>query len=253
MLPIVLRDLAITIFFAGFWDFMLYSNFSPLKERAYSLKFNPAYPKDKQFVHDIFWSIVSTLISSVYEILLLNAWARGVITLHFPTQWWTDAYTIFWILFMPYPRIAHFFTIHRLMHTWNTTTIPDIGAFLYKHVHALHHLSRNPTSWSGVSMHPIESSLYYSAMLIPIYFCAHPIIFLFTKFDLTCAALIGHDGYGSPSTGSHDHWLHHNMVNCNYGENYLPLDWFFGTYAASEADFVEKFGRKFAEKSSKHE
>lgn len=47
----------------------------------------------------------------------------------------------------------------------------------------------NPTAWSGVSMHPVESAAYYSAMLIPVYFGAHPLVMLYTKFDLTIAAL----------------------------------------------------------------
>ena len=31
-------------------------------------------------------------------------------------------------------------------------------------------------------------------------------------------------------------------MNCNYGESYVPLDWIFGSYAGSEADFEAKFG-----------
>jgi sterol desaturase/sphingolipid hydroxylase (fatty acid hydroxylase superfamily) len=62
--------------------------------------------------------------------------------------------------------------------------------------HSLHHESWNPTSFSGVSMHPIESSIYYSTMFLPIAFGAHPLVMLYTKMDLTIAALVGHDGIG---------------------------------------------------------
>jgi sterol desaturase/sphingolipid hydroxylase (fatty acid hydroxylase superfamily) len=34
-------------------------------------------------------------------------------------------------------------------------------------VHSLHHKSYNPTAFSGTNMHPVESTLYYSAALIP--------------------------------------------------------------------------------------
>lgn len=91
-------------------------------------------------------------------------------------------------------------------------------------------------------MHPVESTIYYTAMLIPVFFGAHPLVMLFTKYDLTIAALIGHDGFGYPSTGSHDHWLHHHLVTVNYGENYVPWDYWFGTYAGSEEDYAAKFG-----------
>ena len=45
--------------------------------------------------------------------------------------------------------------------------------------------SRNPTAFSGISMHPVESSLYFSAALIPIFFNTHPLVFLVTKVDLS--------------------------------------------------------------------
>ena len=159
ILPLVLRDLAVVIAVAGGWDALLYSRWSPLRSRAAALKFNPAYPRDAQFVHDIAWALCSTLISAAAEVALLHAWARGVLPggapLPLPAAWWRDGATLAWVLSMPYVRIAHFYCIHRMMHVWGTTTVPDLGAWLYKHVHSLHHLSRNPTSWSGISMHPV--------------------------------------------------------------------------------------------------
>jgi sterol desaturase/sphingolipid hydroxylase (fatty acid hydroxylase superfamily) len=86
------------------------------------------------------------------------------------------------------------------MHKWNTKRIPDVGAWLYRHVHSLHHKSKNPTSWSGISMHPVEGALYYTAALIPVCFGACPLTFWFCKMDLTVGALIGHDGFGFPAT-----------------------------------------------------
>lgn len=67
-------------------------------------------------------------------------------------------------------------------------------------------------------MHPVESFLYYTAMLVPLAAAAllglppaHPIVFLYCKTDLTFAALIGHDGYGWPGAASQAHWLHHHV------------------------------------------
>ena len=97
----------------------------------------------------------------------------------------------------------------------------DVGEFLYRHVHSLHHYAKNPTAWSGVAMHPIESSGYYAAMFLPhqVLWLAqraglaaaagvsiHPIVLLYTKMDLTIAALVGHDGIGYPGGGSQCHW-----------------------------------------------
>jgi sterol desaturase/sphingolipid hydroxylase (fatty acid hydroxylase superfamily) len=224
---ILVRDLVITYLTAGFWDSMMYFVF---REQMRGFKFNPRYPQASQFVHDVFWSTCSTIISSAVEVWILHWYAIGKFsfyTLPEGVQWFQDTATLLWLLSMPYWRLAHFYTIHRGMHPWYTTSIPDVGQFLYKWVHSLHHKSKNPTSWSGVSMHPIESSTYYTAMLIPVLFGAHPLVFLYTKFDLTMAALIGHDGFGAqPGNGSQTHWLHHNNFDCNYGE-VSPFFFFF--------------------------
>ena len=45
------------------------------------------------------------------------------------------------------------------------------------------------------------------------------------------AALIGHDGFGSPpGGGSQAHYLHHALMDVNFGESYVPIDWFMGTF-----------------------
>ena len=57
-------------------------------------------------------------------------------------------------------RGIHFFCVHRCMHPWwgwrNGLAQGDIGAFLYRWVHSLHHKSFNPGPWSSLSMHPVE-------------------------------------------------------------------------------------------------
>ena len=128
-------------------------------------------------------------------------------------------------------------------------------------------------------MHPVESTIYYTATFIPVLLGAHPLIFLFCKMDLNVAALIGHSGFEFPGSGSQPHWLHHAMVNCNCrghvlaafgavpsavphkptphppcsivilspidGENSFPLDYWMGTYAADEADFAKNIAPRF--------
>ena len=107
---------------------------------------------------------------------------------------------------------------------------------------------------------------------------------LYTKMDLTLAALIGHDGFGAPGAASPGHWLHHKLINVNvsrlrvacvgagreaplakisispiphppqYGENYAPVDWLVGSFAADEDDYIARFGKASAEaeKSKAH-
>ena len=83
-------------------------------------------------------------------------------------------------------------------------------------------------------------------MLIPVLFGAHPIVYLYTNLDLALAALIGHDGFAYPGSASIPHWIHHDKMEVNFGENYAPFDWLFGTFAATpdEADRVMAGYRK---------
>ena len=277
---VVLRDLVITYLTAGFCDWK-WSSMGPFHKVYESLKFTPGESHGEtryllgclpvsQLSHDMFWSTCSTLISSAIEVAVLHAWvtkggfgfaapfAAGAMQGASVAQWWTHTPTLVWLFTMPYWRLAHFYCVHRMMHKWHTRSseswllrqVPDFGDFLYKNVHALHHLSKNPTAWSGVSMHPVESTIYYTAMLIPVLLGAHPIVLFYTKFDLTMAALIGHDGYGFPGGGSQPHWLHHAMVDVNYGENYAPFDWLFGTFAATEEDAVKLRAARTARKKT---
>merc|ERR1719174_3028127 len=138
---------------------------------------------------------------------------------------------------MIYWRIVHFHVIHRGMHPWWNRSYGlqqgDIGAFLYRYVHAHHHKSYNPTAFSGISMLPIESIAYLSAALIPLLFrCGcHPWIHLYTKLDLIIGAQIGHDGFDAPGGGSYYHQLHHAYFECNYGDALVPIDlYLFGTF-----------------------
>lgn len=267
VLSIFLRDMLLTWVIAGGWEFCVYSQWSPFSARLRGHKLNPdlpaasskRWPFTNPHAHDAFWSTVSTLIWSAMEVATAHAWAVGRVALPpggaAPGDvWWTGAATLAWLATMPYWRLAHFFWLHRSMHKWfpgrapGTGWCPDVGEWLYTWVHSLHHKSKNPTCWSGVSMHPVESSTYYTAMWLPIVVAAalglpgvHPIVMLCecgggggwgghvwggtlvpvkcslprvlstdTKMDLHFAALIGHDGVGYPGAASQAHWLHHS-------------------------------------------
>jgi hypothetical protein len=52
------------------------------------------------------------------------------------------------------------------MHPWKTKVVPDVGQFMYNHVHSLHHKSYITAPWSGLAMHPVEHLFYYSCTLL---------------------------------------------------------------------------------------
>merc|ERR1712137_403521 len=66
-------------------------------------------------------------------------------------------YVSFWLSFVALWSDFHFYMVHRLIH---------VVPVLYSHVHKVHHYARNPDPWSGMSMHPLEHALFFSAMLL---------------------------------------------------------------------------------------
>jgi len=195
---IVLRDVALMLLYAGLWDWVLLH--SPFAATARGWKYNKDAPSDEQTRRDVFWSTSSTLLSSAQEIALilwwLQAWgppppffaAEGEATLFSVLGVGVGVRTVLlliWSATVKYWRLVHFYIIHRGMHPWwdrkNGLAQLDVGAFLYRHVHSLHLKSYNPTAWIGISVHPLESTAYFSAALIPLAFASgqHPYVCTF--------------------------------------------------------------------------
>jgi len=240
MMPIIIRDLIATAVICGFWDWFLY--FSPAKEKLHKYKINHIYPSMHQIKHDAAVTMFASFTGACVEIGLCHAWATGMINYdadfrgNFLNNFILGSLVTFW-------RIPHFHIMHRGMHPWRTTSIPDVGKFLYRNVHALHHKSYNPTAFSGTNMHPVESTLYYTAALIPCLWGGHPILALTAIIDCAIGAWLGHDGFQWPGSGDYFHMLHHKHFDCNYGALHIPLDWLFGTYAGSKEDVKKIWGR----------
>ena len=83
-------------------------------------------------------------------------------------------------------------------------------------------------------MHPVESTLYYSAALLGFFF--HPAITVACIIDCAVGAWLGHDGFQWPGSGDFFHHLHHENFDCNYGAMHVPIDKWLGTFAAKRED-----------------
>ena len=240
-LIIFLRDEIFTFSFYGGWHYILFD--SPLSLKMKKLKFNPTYPDESQWRHDRFWTLNGALISTFFELFMIYIYCinKNISLILYssfdiisnPKQ---GIFIILWLLFIPYWRDFHFYWIHRLMHKWNWKLfgICDIGYYLYKYAHSLHHKSYNTGPWSGLSMHPIEHLFYYSCIFVPTLFFVgikqHPIHMLFNKWHAQLSPLPGHDGFDAPGGGSYFHYLHHAHFECNFGTPMVPFDKVFGTY-----------------------
>jgi len=103
------------------------------------VKFNKDYPASKHIWREIPYSICTILMGTFIEAFLMTLYATGKISNYY-MDISEHPYAFFALLLtLPVWRNSHFYFVHRFMHKWNTTWIPDFGQWMYKHVHSLHH------------------------------------------------------------------------------------------------------------------
>jgi sterol desaturase/sphingolipid hydroxylase (fatty acid hydroxylase superfamily) len=184
-------------------------------------KFNTNYPPVSLMTFELIRSARGVLICSCYQIFLHSLMKNGDLM-----QWKFDSFVPSTVtqdnismasftltaLAVYVWGDAHFYWTHRLLHT----------SWLYKNVHKEHHESFNPDPFSGLSMHPIESSIYFSAGLIPGLLGVPMWLVRLNFIGLLVFPLEGHSGYGSWAVeSSNNHYIHHAKFNWNYGSSPL--------------------------------
>lgn len=200
-------------------------------------KYNGKFPADSP--SDVFWfksqNIDNFLRSYLFgitmwtlvEVLMLwvfaNNWA--------PWLTWTDNpwYLALLVFMAPMIHEVHFFCIHRAIH-WPP---------LYRWVHSVHHNSINPSPWSSLSMHPVETFIYHAVALWHLVIPSNPVIGLFQLHIAGFGAVNGHIGFDkleftegtALDSHAYTHYLHHKYFEVNYGgDGLIPLDKWFGTW-----------------------
>jgi len=244
---IVLYNLCCEVVVYSIWHFLTYSDSTNMRSLtpAKMNKTNQYEPdglpvrmfssSSGHLEREITFTTLGWLQSSFWQCLLTHAWACGYLRCYLDF-WGSPLYSVALLASVTYWREIHFYWAHRGMHPWwdreNGLFNGDVGAFLYRHAHSLHHKSYNPGPWSGLSMHPLEHLLYYSCATIPpLFLCVHPLHFLYTKFHCDIAPIGGHDGYEEPGGNGDFHYLHHAKFECNYGVPFpIDFDKMFGTW-----------------------
>ena len=182
---------------------------------------------NSQLKDNVFWSLVSGVtIWTFFESITFWLYANGYVPV---VQWkGSELYiltlgivTVFW-------SPLHFYFIHRLLH-WRP---------LYRLAHALHHKNNNPQPWSGISMHPIEHVIYFSAFVLFWFIPVHPVLIILLGFIQGISPAISHSGFQEVRLGKHlriasgdpFHQIHHKYYEVNYGNKPVPLDKLFGSW-----------------------
>jgi sterol desaturase/sphingolipid hydroxylase (fatty acid hydroxylase superfamily) len=180
-----------------------------------------------QVKDNMFWTLASGVPQlTVYQCGIMWLMAHGyapVITFNTHPIWF-----VLWIMLLPVWSAFHFYWVHRLLH------VP----FFYTRFHALHHRNINIGPWSGFSMHPVEHVLYLSTLLIHTVVASHPVHLIFHAIYQGPGAAMTHTGYEdllikdkrSLALGTFYHTLHHRYFECNYGNQEMPWDRWFGTF-----------------------
>jgi sterol desaturase/sphingolipid hydroxylase (fatty acid hydroxylase superfamily) len=220
-------------------------------------KYNGRFPSEHP--SDVFWFghqdvdnllrsfLIGVPIGTAIEALLLWAFASGRVA---PVAWEAHPmYLAALALAVPLVQELHFFFIHRAMH-WGP---------LYRGVHSVHHNSVNPSPWSSLSMHPVESALYFGVALWVLALPSHPFLAVYFFHIAGFGAIVGHIGFdrlelserSAAASHAYAHYLHHKHFDVNYCDNgVLPLDEWFGSWhdgsPAGERLMQERFRRKKA-------
>lgn len=224
-------NFAVVLSFAGCLHWYFYIR----KGQGQELKFDRRHLGKKsklwdfsdQVYDNMFWSLGSGVAQLTFFMvltmwLIANGYAPSITAISNPF-WFTTS-----VILLPIYSAFHFYWIHRLLH------VP----ILYKKVHFLHHRNVNVGPWSGLSMHPIEHFLYTSSLCIHWIVPSDPILVIFHMLWLGPGAAMSHTGYEDLlikdkrrlALGTFYHQLHHRYYECNYGNQEMPWDRWFGTF-----------------------
>ena len=216
------------IFFAACIYGSFYYLFDAPGAPLFNRKFNPR-PTDPTLVKkEVLRWARSLTIGTAMEIIMLIASARGYAPSLYPTTPidFTSpsqvAATLATFLALSIWADLHFYIQHRAMHT----------RWCYRTIHCVHHESRNPNVWSGLSFHPFEATSYYTA-LCGVWLCPHPTTLQFAALRsiLDISPIFGH--VAADGAGQYMHYLHHVLTDVNFGGT-STFDKLFGTYCMSE-------------------
>lgn len=200
--------------------------------------------RNRQIRREIGWSLVAAAIYGAPAGVTLYLWRQHGLTAiysepgDFPLVWIPLAALLYLLI-----QDSWFYWSHRAMH----------HPRLFRRMHRVHHASPDPTAWTSMAFHPLES--LSSAWLIPALAFVIPIHWAALSTVLAVATVFGvtnhlgwdifpkrwRDGWFGKLmiTASHHH-LHHRNYRSNYGLYFRLWDYVCGTDCGVAGDIDEK-------------
>lgn len=241
-----LRNLILICMVAGGLHLWFYSFSAQGKRLKFDgrnlMRNNGTYTFRNQVWDNMFWTVASGVTAwTGYEVLYFWAAANGYAPqIDFAGN---PVWFVAWLVIIPIWSSFHFYWIHRLLH-WPP---------MYRLAHSLHHRNINIGPWAGISMHPVETALYFSSVLIHFVVPSHPVHVLFHLYLEGLNPAFSHSGFEGVlvkdkkrvEAGDFFHQLHHRYFECNYGTSEMPWDKLFGSFHdGSEAATAATRARK---------
>ena len=241
---ILARNLVLVVAWYGLFHLRLYR----WKSQDTRFKYNARWPRHSdrfafgsQTAENVAWTLLSGVpVLTAWEVTTHWLFANG----HISWLRWSQHPVWFVGMFVLIPlwRELHFYAVHRLIH------VPA----LYKVVHSLHHRNTNPSPWSGLSMHPLEHVVYFSAVAIHWVVPSHPLHAMYNLVHLTMAPVPGHSGFESIELGESmkldangfGHYLHHKYFEVNYSDGAIPFDRWFGSFHDGSQEAHERLNAR---------
>jgi Delta7-sterol 5-desaturase len=202
---------------AGIVFFVFYKIF---KAHFISRKIQSRFPKNEMMMKEIKRSMITVVIFSSFALLISILNRNGLTAIYNDFSMHSTFYFFVSVGLLILFHDAYFYWIHYAMHK-----IP----FLMKY-HVAHHESHNPTPFTSLSFHPVESMIEIAFFPLIVFFLpVHPIAIAIVGTLSLLFNIFGHSGYelfkpkflDRPflkwfNTSTH-HNMHHQKANGNYG------------------------------------
>ena len=207
------------------------------KDAPAGRRLNRDPPRAAAIRHELVLSLVSSPIYALPAAIAFEAWRAGGTAVYLDV----GRYGIAWLFVSAalYLLIqdAYYYWLHRLLH----------GRWLFRHAHAGHHRSRQPTAFASFAFDWPEAAL--NAWLLPALVFVipiHPAVILALLVLATVAAVLNHAGaevlppwwtegpLGAWLISAGHHSLHHTRYDKNFGLYFRLWDKLMGTDMAPQ-------------------
>ena len=199
------------------------------------------WPARADVRREVAYSFLSLLVFASLSMAMTAAWINGHIHVYRRPDELGWAWLALSLPLLVVGQDLYFYATHRLLHT----------RWMLRHVHGVHHRSRNPSPWAAYAFHPVEAlinGLYtpLALLTLPLHggvlavFVLHQIIRNTLGHAAVEAMPAGFDRHwlGRWFTTTTHHHLHHETASGNYG---LWFTWWDRCFGTERHDYARRF------------